>query len=57
MDFAFLNAQLLYRLRGVETFVDMQNASVPYMYLVGLYSRWRCEFAGFVENVESGCAL
>ena len=53
MDFAFLNAQLLSILRGAERVVDMQSASMHYMYLVGLYSRRRCDFAGFVENVES----
>ena len=31
----------------------MQSASMHYMYLVGLYSRRRCDFAGFVENMES----
>ena len=45
MDFAFLNAQLHAGLRGVETFVDVQNATVDYMYLVGLYGRWRYDFA------------
>ena len=34
----------------------MQNASVYYMYLVGLYGRWRCDFAAIAEAVES-CAL
>ena len=56
MDFAFLNVQLLSRLRCVERVVDMQSASMHYMYLVGLYSRRRCDFAGFVEKVES-CVL
>ena len=41
------------RLRGVVTFVDMRNASMYYMYLIGLYGRWRCEFAGLLKQRRS----
>ena len=41
------------RLRGVVTFVDMRNASMYYMYLIGSYGRWRCDFTGLLKQRRS----